>query len=458
MSPEEVLRPQIRGDVIAPADPTYEATRRVNNGMIDRRPALIVRCVDAADVTACVKTARDQGLLLAVRGGGHNVAGLGTCDGGLVIDLSRMRSVRVDPDTCMARVEGGATLGDVDHASHGFGLAAPTGVMSTTGIGGIALHGGTGYLTRRFGLTLDNVLEADVVTADGRLVVASETDNADLFWALRGGGGNFGVVTSMVLRLHPVHTILGGPVLWPIDRAGEALGFFADFVAKAPDTMSGIFAFLNVPPGPPFPEPLHRQTVCGIVFCYTGPQDTFEATYAPFRTFAPPAFEFLVPMPFPFLQTLFDPLYPAGLQQYWRGDNFAELTPAGIAAHTEWGARLPTPLSTILIYPIDGAVHRVAESATAFGDRNVKWAQVIAGADPNPANNDAMIGWVKSAWSATHPHGSGGVYLNFTGAEDQERIRASYRGNYDRLRSVKRTWDPTNLFRVNHNIQPSPPS
>jgi FAD/FMN-containing dehydrogenase len=454
MATVETLGAQIRGDVIAPGDDAYEAARRVNNGMIDRRPALIVRCVDAADVVACVNMARDSGLLLAVRGGGHNVAGLGTCDGGLVIDLSRMRGVRVDPVSRLARVDGGATLGDIDHASHGFGLATPMGVLSTTGIGGIALHGGTGYLTRRFGLTLDNVVEADVVTADGRLVVASEHDNADLFWALRGGGGNFGVVTSLVLRLHPVHTVVAGPVLWPTERAAEVLAFYSNFIATAPETMSGIFAFLNVPPGPPFPEDLQRKTMCGIVFCYTGPADTFETIYAPFRALAP-AFTLLVPMPLPVLQTLFDPLYPAGLQQYWRGDNFVELTPAAIDAHVEWGARLPTPLSALLIYPIDGAAHRVAESATAFGGRGARWAQVISGADPDPANNDAMIGWVKATWNATHPHGAGGVYLNFTGAEEHGRIRASYGGNYDRLRTVKRSWDPSNLFRMNHNIPPS---
>jgi FAD binding domain/Berberine and berberine like len=454
MSAVETLGAQIRGDVITPGDATYEAARRVNNGMIDRRPSLIVRCVDAADVVACVNMARENRLPLAVRGGGHNVAGLGTCDGGLVVDLSRMRGVRVDPASRLARVDGGATLGDLDHASHAFGLAAPTGVLSTTGIGGLALHGGTGYLTRRFGLTLDNIEEVDVVTADGRLVVASERDNSDLFWAVRGGGGNFGVVASLVLRLHPVHTVVAGPVLWPIDRSAEVLAFFSDFIATAPETMSGIFAFLSVPPGPPFPEELRRRTMCGVVFCYTGPPDTFETVFAPFRALAP-AFTFLVPMPFPVLQTLFDPLYPAGLQQYWRGDNFVELTPAAIAAHVEWGAKLPTPLSSILIYPIDGAVHRVAESATAFADRSARWAQVIVGADPDPANNDAVIGWVKSAWKATHPHGAGGVYLNFTGVEEQDRIRASYRGNYDRLRTVKRAWDPSNLFRVNHNIPPS---
>jgi FAD/FMN-containing dehydrogenase len=424
--------------------------------MIDRRPAGIARCVDAADVALAVAVARDSGLLLAVRGGGHNVGGLGTCDGGLVLDLGRMRGVRVDPTARTARVEGGALLGDLDHATHAFGLATPTGILSTTGIGGLTLHGGTGYLTRRFGLTLDNVLEADVVTADGRLVVANEIDNADLFWALRGGGGNFGVVTSMVLRLHPVHTVTGGPVLWSIERAGEVLEFFADFVAKAPETMSGIFAFLSVPPGPPFPETLHNRIVCGIVFCHSGPPESFEAAYKPFRSFVPPVFELLVPMPLPSQQKLFDPLYPAGLQQYWRGDNFQALTKDGIAAHVEWGARIPTPLSAIMIYPIDGAVHRVEQAATAFGDRNVGWAQVIAGCDPDPANNDRMTAWVKDAWQATHPHAGGGVYLNFTGGEEQSRIRSSYNGNYERLRSVKRAWDPGNLFRVNHNIPPAP--
>lgn len=451
----EQLKPQIRGDLIQPDDPAYESARKVNNGMIDRRPALIIRCVDAADVAASVNFAREHNLLLAVRGGGHNVAGLGTCDGGLVIDLGRMRSVRVDPGAQTARVDGGATLGDIDHATHGFGQALPMGVLSTTGIGGIALHGGTGYLTRRFGLTLDNMIEADVVTADGRVFIASENENADLFWALRGGGGNFGVVTSFLFRLHPVHTVIAGPVLWPLGRSAEALRFFSDFIATAPETISGLFVFLKVPPGPPFPEHLHHETVCGIVFCYTGPQDAFEQVYRPFRSFAPPAFEMLVPMPFPVLQSMFDPLYPAGLQQYWRGDNFGELSDAAIAGHAECASRIPTQLSSILIYPIDGAVHRVPESASAFGHRNARWAQVISGVDPDPANSDVIIRWVKETWNAVHPYSAGGVYLNFTGLESLDRIRASYRGNYERLLAAKSKWDPANLFRVNQNIPPA---
>lgn len=451
----DLLEPHVRGDLIRPGDAAYESARRVNNGMIDRRPALIVRCVDAADVAASVTFARENKLLLAVRGGGHNVGGLGTCDDGVVIDLGRMRSVRVDPAGRTARVEGGATLGDIDHATHRFGLAAPTGVMSTTGIGGIALHGGVGYLTRRFGLTLDNLISADVVVADGHLVIANEKDNADLFWALRGGGGNFGVVTSLLFHLHPVHTVIAGPVLWPMQQAADLLRVFSDFIANAPETISGLFVFLKVPPGPPFPEHLHRQTMCGIVFCYTGPQESFDDVYRPIRRFAPAAFELLGPMPFPVLQRLFDALYPAGLQQYWRGDNFNELTEAAIASHVEWGSRIPTQLSTILIYPIDGAVHRVPESATAFGHRDVRWAQVISGVDPDPANKDLIVKWVKDAWTAMHPCSAGGVYLNFTSAEGDDRIRASYRGNYDRLVGLKKRWDAENLFRVNQNIPPA---
>ena len=448
------LKSQLRGDLIQPGDAAYESARRVNNGMIDRHPALIARCVDASDVAACVNFALESGLLLAVRGGGHNVAGMSTCDGGLVLDLGRMRSVRVDPVARTARVEGGATLGDVDHATHGFGLTVPTGVLSTTGIAGLALCGGTGYLSRRFGLTLDNLLEADVALADGRFVIANERENADLFWAVRGGGGNFGVVTSFLFRLHPVHTVIAGPVLWPLERAAEALRFFSEFIAKAPEDISGLFAFLKVPPGPPFPEHLHRQNVCGVVFCYTGSPEKFEEVYRPFRAFAPPAFELLVPMPFPVLQSMFDGLWPPGLQQYWRADNFGEFSDAAIAAQVEWGSRIPTQLSAIFIYPIDGAVHRVAESATAFSYRDVKWAEVIVGADPDAANNDAMIGWVKKCWEAVHPYSAGGAYLNFIGEEGQDRIRASYRGNYSRLAAVKKKYDPNNFFRLNQNIPP----
>ncbi len=451
----EGLRAALRGDIVQPGDEAYDEARKVYNGMIDRRPRLIARCADAADVIAAVNFARENDLLLAVRGGGHNGAGSAVVDEGLVVDLSAMRGVRVDPKAKTVRVEGGCIWKEVDHATHAFGLAVPTGFNSTTGVGGLTLGGGHGYLTRKYGLTIDNLISADVVLADGNFVVASEEENEDLFWALRGGGGNFGVVTSFLFRAHPVHTVVAGPTLWHLDRAAEAMRWYDDFTAQASEDMYGFFAFLKVPPGPPFPEDLHLKTMCGVVWCYTGPPEEADEAFRPVREFGPPALDLVGPMPLPALNSMFDPLLPPGLQWYWKHDFMDELSDEAIAAHVEHGSEIPTPLSTMHLYPIDGSAHRVGKDGTAFSYRGARWSQVVAGIDPDPANKETITEWARDYWEALHPHSAGGAYVNMMMEEGQNRVEASYRDNYERLAEIKSKYDPHNLFRVNQNIRPT---
>ncbi|MDP9368989.1 MAG: FAD-binding oxidoreductase [Chloroflexota bacterium] len=452
------LATALRGTIIQPGDPNYDEARKVYNAMIDRRPALIARCHDAADVIAAVTFARDQGLLVAVRGGGHNGAGLGVCDDGIVLDLSLMKGVRVDPIRRTARVAGGCTWGEVDHATHAFGLAAPSGIISTTGVGGLTLGGGLGHLTRQCGLAIDNVLEADVVLADGRFVTASEQEHPDLFWAIRGGGGNFGVVTSFLFKLHPIATVYAGPMLWPLERSAEVLHWYREFLPEAPDDLNCFFAFLTVPPAAPFPDELHGRKMCGIVWCYTGPSDQADATFAPIRSqFGPPALDWVGSLPYPALQSMFDALYPAGHQWYWKADFFNELSDEAVSLHVAYGAELPTGLSTMHLYPIDGAAGRVPKDATAWNYRGAKWAQVMVGVSPDPADNERMISWTRSYWQALHPHSAGGAYVNMMmdpTDEGQDRVRASYGDHYERLAAIKAIYDPTNLFRMNQNIKP----
>lgn len=444
----------LRGRVIRPSDSDYDAARAVYNGMIDKRPAMIARCADVGDVIACVNVAREQQLTVAVRSGGHHGAGLGLCDDGLVIDLSSMRHVRVDPDAREAEVAGGSTLGDVDHATHAFGLAAPLGIQSTTGVAGLTLGGGLGHLTRAFGLSIDNLLAVDMVLADGSFVHANADEHPDLFWGVRGGGGNFGVVTSFRFRLHPLSTVVAGPMLWHLDRAAEVMRWYADFICDAPDEINGFFAFLAVPPAPPFPEELYGKTMCGVVWCCTAPAEA-TALLAPARgTAGGPAFEFVEPMPYPVLQRLFDPLIPTGLQWYWRADWFDELTDEAIRRHITFAEKLPTPLSTMHLYPINGAAARVGRNDTAFSYRGATWGQVIAGIDPDPANARLISEWATSYSDALHPCSAGGAYINMMMDEGADRVRAAYRDNYDRLVAVKRRYDPTNLFHVNQNINP----
>jgi hypothetical protein len=446
------FKSHIRGQIFLPVDAGYEDACKVYNGMIHKHPGMIVKCMDVADVITSVNFARENHLLLAVRGGGHNGGGLGMCDNGLVIDLSGIKYVRVDSETKTVRVGGGNVWGEVDHATHPFGLAVPAGIVSTTGVGGLTLGGGVGYLSRKYGLSIDNLLEADIVLADGSFVTASADKNSDLFWAIRGGGGNFGVVTSFKFRAHPVKNVYGGPTLWPIEKTQEMMEWYDQFINKAPDDVNGFFAQLVVP-GPPFPEPLHHKKFCAVVWCYTGDLSKAEEVFKPVLD-TNPVFQHLGEMPYPAIQKLFDGLLPPGLQWYWRADFFNESEAAAREKHFEFGSKIPTPLSQMHLYPVSGAAGRVANDETAWAYRDAKYAGVIVGVDPDPANAEKITKWCKDYWEELHPYSCGGAYLNFSMNEGQDRIKASYKGNYDRLTKIKKKYDPDNLFRVNQNILP----
>jgi FAD/FMN-containing dehydrogenase len=443
---------QLRGELIRPTDSNYNETRKVYNGMIDKHPGLFVMCVDVADVMAAVNFGRDNNILVAVRGGGHNGGGLGLCDGGLVIDLSGLKFIRVDTANNTVRVGGGNLWGEVDHATHPFGLAVPAGIISTTGVGGLTLGGGVGHLSRKYGLTIDNLLEADMVLADGSFVTVNTIQNTDLFWAIRGGGGNFGVVTSFKFQAHPVKTVIGGPTLWPIEKTEEIMEWYHDFITNAPDELNGFIATMVIP-GAPFPEHLHNKKFCGIVWCYVGDPAQFEDLFKPVRALNP-LFEHVGEMPYPAIQSLFDGLLPHGLQWYWRADFFKELGPEVRAKHLKFGSSIPTPLSQMHLYPISGAASRVGPEDTPWAYRNAAYAGVIVGVDPNPKNADKITNWCKDYWQALHPYSSGGAYSNFLMDEGQERVKTSYKYNYDRLVKIKKIYDSDNLFRVNQNIKP----
>ncbi|MFI2644003.1 FAD-binding oxidoreductase [Streptomyces sp. NPDC018610] len=454
----ESLRGALRGPLVTPGDPGYDAARGIYNAMIDRRPAAIAGCVDVADVRTVLAFSQDTGVDLAVRGGGHSGPGLCLVDGALTLDLTPMRWVDVDRRTRTARVGGGAQVGDLDHAAHTFGLATPAGIVSTTGVGGLTLGGGHGHLTRRYGLTIDNLLSADVVLADGTFVTASENDHPDLWWALRGGGGNFGVVTSFTFRLHPVDTVGVAVTVWPVGLTREVLRWYREFLPAAPEELSGFFALLTVPPGPPFPEPIHGQRVCCVVWCRTGdPEgDRLEETLKVVNTPGPPAFHFSTPMPYPDLQRMFDGLLPKGLQWYWRGDFFDAIPDDAISVHEQYGQNLPTGLSTMHLYPVDGAAREVDAGDTAWAYRQATWSGVIAGIDPEPANAGLIRRWCVDYWNDLHPYSMGGAYINFLGEDESgDRVRGTYREHYDRLAAVKHTYDPDNFFHANQNIPPA---
>jgi FAD/FMN-containing dehydrogenase len=452
------LKATFRGELIGPDDPGYEDARHVQNGMIDRHPALIARATDTNDVVAALGLGREQGLDIAIRSGGHNGPGFGTVEGGLVIDLSRMKGVDVDPEKRTVRAQGGALLGDIDKATAPFGLAVPMGVVSPTGIGGLAVGGGLGHLTRKFGLTIDNLLEAEVVLASGEVVKASPDTNSDLFWAIRGGGGNFGIITSFLLRAHPVGdkgTVMAGPVLYDIDQAENVFRWWQEFIGQAPDDLNGFFAFLIVPPAPPFPEELQLRTMCATVWTYAGPMDKAEEVFAPIKAFGSPALYGVQPLPLPAWQSAFDGLFPKGTQMYWRSDFFTTFPDEAIALHAKHGAKIPTVASAAHVYPVDGAAGRVGRGDTAWNRREARFVQVLVGADGDPAKAAALRDWATTYSDALHPYSAGGAYINFIMDEGQERVRATYGDNYDRLVQVKRRYDPQNLFHINQNIRPS---
>ena len=449
------LKKSLRGQLIQPGDREYDNSRSVYNAMIDKKPRMIAVCADTADVITAVNFGRETNMLMSIFGGGHNAAGLGVCDDGLVINLSKLNYTRVDPTAKTVIVGGGSTWGDVDHATHPFGLAVPAGIISTTGVGGLTLGGGIGYLSRKYGLTIDNLLSVDMVLADGSFVTANEKENTDLFWAVRGGGGNFGVVTSFKYKLNPLHTIYAGPMLWNIEKTDEVIKWYRDFTADMNEDLNGFFATLTVPPGPPFPQHLHNKKVCGVVWSYTGPLEKAEEVFKPIRKYGPPILDLVGPMPYPVLQSLFDGLLPKGLQWYWRADFINDIPDEAAAIHKKYGLDLPTALSTTHIYPIDGAVHRVKKNDTAFAYRDSRWAHVIVGIDPEPRNKEKITTWTKNYYNEVHKFSAGGAYVNFMMDEGQDRVKASYGENYDRLAKIKAKYDPHNIFRVNQNIRPA---
>jgi FAD/FMN-containing dehydrogenase len=452
----KALNETVRGRVVTASDPDYDDARAVYNAMHDRKPLAVVRCTDAADVKAVIAAARDSDVDLAIRGGGHSVPGFGTVDDGLVIDLSSMTGVQVDPAKNVARVAGGATLGDLDRATYPFGLAAPSGVVSTTGVGGLTLGGGIGYLTRSVGLSVDSLLSADVVLADGRLVSASNHQNEDLFWALRGGGGNFGVVTSFEFQLHEVGDVVGGPLFYDFDDAAAVLEGYRSYIAEAPEQLGCFFGWQIAPPLPFIPERRVGDLFCVLVTCWNGPHELAEKVLRPLRDAAEVRAERVEVMPFPALQSAFDGLVPKGMQNYWKADFATELTDEAIRAHIEHGKRTPNVQSSMHLHPINGAAQRVGADETAFGHRDKSFAPVIVGVWPDPVDNEVNTKWVRDYYAAIHPHsGSEGGYINFMSEDDDHRAPDNYGVNYERLAAVKAIYDPDNLFHINQNIAPA---
>ncbi len=451
------LKTGMRGAVIDSADPGYDQARALYNGMIDKRPRAIARCADVADVIAAVNFARTAGLPLAIRGGGHNGPGLGSVNDGLVIDLSDMKGIRVDPAARTARVGAGCTQGDVDHATHAFGLAVPAGIISTTGIAGLTLSGGHGYLSRKYGLTIDNLIEADVVLADGSFVTASKEKNADLLWALRGGGGNFGVVTSFLFRLHPVSMVFAGPVAFDQKHARTIMQRYREFLPKAPEDLGIFLGLKKILSSAPFPQEYWGKRICLLMCCFNGSEEDGKKALAPLLDALPePWFNWMGVMPYPAVQSMFDGLYPKGMQWYWRGDFVKTLSDDAIDAHLAQAANTPSELSLMHLYPIDGAIHRVGKGETAWSCRDATWSMVIAGIDPDAKKAGDVTQWTKAYWEAVHPYDLGGAYPNFMmDDEGDARIKETFGENYGRLQAVKKKYDPTNLFRVNQNIRPA---
>jgi FAD/FMN-containing dehydrogenase len=444
-----------RGPVIRRGDPGYDEARGLYNGMIDKRPELIARCTDAADVIAAVQFGRETGLPIAIRGGGHNGPGLGSVNDGIVLDMSLMRGVRVDPKARTVRVGAGCTSGDVDHATYAFGQAVPFGIISTTGVAGLTLSGGHGYLSRQYGLAVDSLIEADVVLADGSFVTTSETENPDLLWALRGGGGNFGVVTSFVFHTHAAKDLYGGPIVFDLSDAAAIMRWYREFQATAPDDFYIWLGLQTVPPTDPFPREHWNKRMCILLVAHNG-KDGEKAVNNIRAALPKPLFDWAGPLPFPALQSMFDAFYPKGLQWYWKGDFVRDLSDAAIGAHIEHAAKAPTPISAMHLYPIDGAVGRRAAGDTAWNCRDATWSMVIVGVSDDPKQSPTLKEWARGYWNAVHPYNLGGGYPNFMmDDEGAERLQATFGDNYPRLAALKKKYDPTNLFRVNHNITPA---
>jgi FAD/FMN-containing dehydrogenase len=445
----------VQGRVVEQGSPDYDEARALYNAMIDKRPAAIAYCLDERDVAAAIGFARERGLRLAIRSGGHNGGGLGSVDDGIVIDLSQMHAVSVDPDTSLVQAQGGAKLGEVDAATAAVGLVVPAGVISTTGVGGLTLGGGIGHLSRGYGLTIDNLVSATVALADGSVVETDADREPDLFWAIRGGGGNFGVVTSFVFRGQPLPALVqAGPVLYDLADAAEVMRWYRDFMPAQPRELGGFFAFLGVPPGPPFPEELHLRTVCGVAWTYAGEDDQSEALREA-RSFGKPLIDGISPLPFPGWNSAFDAIYPPGDQWYWRGEFVREIPDDAIETHVAFAEELPSWKSLMHMYPVDGAPADVGSDDTAWAYRDAVFAQVIAGVDSDPANADTISDWAIRYSDAIRPTTLGTGYVNFNMQESGDRVRAMYGANYDRLAKIKARYDPDNTFSVNQNIVPA---
>jgi len=452
------LRETVRGPVLRPDDPGYDEERSIWNALIDRRPALIVQCSGAADVVDAVNFARDHGLDLSIKAGGHNVAGNAVNDDGIVIDLSQMRGVHVDPDAKTVRVQGGATWGDCDRETQLFGLAVPAGVVSTTGVAGLTLHGGLGHLRRKYGLTIDNLLSVDIVTADGQFRKASATENEDLFWAVRGAGSNFGVVTSFEFQAHPVGPmVFVGATFYPLEDAPTILPAWRDFMAQAPEELSSLAICWSIPPAEPFPPELHGTPVLAVAAAYCGSLEEGERVVQPLRELAQPVVDASGPWPWLGLQSGFDAIFPKGEFRYWKSRSVAELSGEVIAEILEFAGRRPSPLTDIVIWHHGGAMSRVGETETAYGGRDAPFLVTAEANWIDPAQNDEAVAWAREVWDAMERYSTGSVYLNFPGLgeEKEELARAGYGVNYERLAELKAKYDPENLFRMNINIPPA---
>src|SRR5215475_1820818 len=450
-----MLRERVHGDVVMPGDVDYEDARHVYNFIIDKHPAAVVRCTDASDVQAGINQASESGRGVAVRGGGHSVPGFGTADDAIVADLSAMNHVNVDAQRRIARVGGGATWNMMNEGTTAHGLATTGGIVSTTGVGGLTLGGGIGYLARKHGLSCDNLRSAEVVLADGRIVTASADSEPDLFWALRGGGGNFGAVTEFEFELHPLGDVYGGPMLFELADAPDILRFYREFIADAPREFGGFPAWQIAPPLPFVPEDRVGEPFIAIVACWTGDHAEGAQLIDAFRDVARPVSEMVGPMPYAALNSMFDPLVPRGLQHYWKAAYVKELTDEAITAHLTHGPRVPVVNSTMHLYPINGACHDVAPDATAFAHRDANFACVIAGMWPDPADNEANTAWVRDYYAAIAPYSEAGGYINFASTDDQAKVRDNYGTTYGQLADVKRQYDPGNMFHFNQNIEPA---
>lgn len=447
----------LRGELIRPWDSDYDNARKIFNGMIDKHPALIASCTGVADVINTVNFARINKLLVAVRGGGHNVAGNAVCDGGIVIDLTRMKGIRVDPVRQTVRAEPGLRWAELDRETQMFGLALPGGIVSTTGIAGFTVGGGFGYLSRKYGFTIDNLLSADIVTADGRLLIASEKENADLFWGIRGGGGNFGIVTSFEFRLHPVGPmILGGMLIYPLEKAKEVLQFYREFIAKAPDDLGTILAFVTAPKAAPVPENIQGKPVLFIIICYTGAIEEGERIIKPLRIYCQPAIDLVGPTPYTVLQKMLDAGNPPGWLNYWKSEYLKDLSDEAIDTLIDFAAKRPSPISKMVITHLLGSVSRVGDGETSYSHRNAPFIINIISMWQDATKNDENIKWTRDLWNAVQPFTTGGVYVNFIMTEGTDRVMAAYgKKNYERLVVLKNKYDPTNFFSLNQNIKPS---